>query len=238
MKVVTFRALTSSSKALLIPCLIAMSACEARRPSHREAGALAGGALGAGLGAIVGNQVGSSGEGVAIGAAFGALSGALLGNEMDAASERSAERDERLRRQAEQLEENRRLIEELRSRGVDVTDSDRGVVVNLPDVLFEFDSARLTGRARTIASEIADAIGESGRRVSVEGHTDSVGTVQYNERLSYERARSVADELAAEGVPRRRLDIKGFGESRPVASNASTGGRQRNRRVEVIVENR
>lgn len=225
----------------LIPLLavVCTIGCEGQRVGARETGALTGGALGAGLGAIVGNQFGSPGAGVAIGAGFGALTGGLIGNEIDNQDAALAERDERLRSQEAQLEENRRLISALRGRGVDVRSTDRGVVINLPDVLFEFNQSRLTSAARRTVREIGEIARTSGdRRIAVEGHTDSIGSIAYNKRLSVDRARAVADELVAEGVSGRRILIRGLGESEPVASNATDAGRARNRRVEVIIENR
>lgn len=216
-----------------------LAGCEGERLGAREKGALAGGALGAGLGAIVGNQFGSPGAGVAIGAGFGALTGGLIGNEIQGQEAALSERDARLSAQERQLEENRRLIAALRGKGADVRATDRGVVVNLPDVLFEFNSARLTGDSLRTIREIADvAHTAADRRISVEGHTDSIGSIAYNKRLSVDRARSVADELVASGVPSRGLLVRGLGESEPIASNATAAGRARNRRVEVIIENR
>jgi outer membrane protein OmpA-like peptidoglycan-associated protein len=217
--------------------VLIFSGCETRPLQKRESGALGGAALGAGLGAIVGNQTGHAGEGVAIGSAIGALSGGLIGNQMDNADDRHDERERRLDLQDRELEENRKLIAELRSRGADVRSTDRGVVVNLPDVLFEFDSAKLTGGARNTATDIAHAVEGTGRNVVVEGHTDSVGTDSYNQRLSEDRAHAVADELAYDGVPRSQLQSRGYGERRPIASNDSAHGRSQNRRVEVIIEN-
>lgn len=224
-------------KAFLIVALLIFSACENVR--SREKGALAGGALGAGLGAIIGNQTGSSGAGVAIGSAIGALSGAMIGNSIDNTEDMLNERDSQLSLQEREIEENRRLIEELKARGTDVRSTERGVVVNLPDVLFEFDSARLTGAAQNTVGEIADVLESApDRKISVEGHTDAVGTVEYNQRLSEDRARTVANGLITSGLPRRRVTTRGYGESQPIASNRTDSGRARNRRVEVIIENR
>ena len=219
---------------------VLITACENAQFGAREKGALTGGALGAGLGAIVGNQVGSTGAGIAIGSAIGAISGGIIGNQVDNQNQALDERDAVLRAQEQELEQNRRLIEELRRRGADARLTDRGVVVNLPDVLFEFDSARLTPDARRTARDIADVIrtGSSGRHLSVEGHTDSTGTLAYNQRLSEDRARAVADQLVRDGIDHRAIATRGFGESRPIASNKSESGRQRNRRVEVVIENR
>lgn len=226
-------------RALCLSSILALAACEGREFGARETGALGGAALGAGLGAIIGHQTGATGAGIAIGSAFGALSGGLIGNEIDNQDRAISATDERIAAQDRMLEENRRLIDELRSRGADVRTTERGVVVNLPDVLFEFDSARLTPDARRVAADVARAVQSApGRRISVEGHTDAIGTIEYNQRLSEDRARSVASELVIEGVPRSRIATRGFGETRPLASNKTAPGRQRNRRVEVIIENR
>ena len=76
----------------------------------------------------------------------------------------------------------------------------------------------------------------SGRPLRVEGHTDSIASESYNQSLSERRAASVAEWLEANGVERKRLKTVGWGESRPVADNASPEGRQLNRRVEIIIE--
>lgn len=224
-------------KQYLIIGLLVCGAC-AQAPNKATTGALTGAGLGAGLGAIVGSQRGHAGVGTAIGAAGGALGGALLGNSLDQSdqeTERIREKSDRLR---QTLEENRRLIEELRRRGADARDSKRGVVVNLPDVLFEFDNHRLTREAKNTIDDIADVLrGTRDRALSVEGHTDSVGTVTYNQRLSERRAQGVASELVIHGISSGRIEVRGFGEGRPIATNNTAAGRSRNRRVEVIVNN-
>ena len=215
-----------------------VTACESGQIKSREKGALGGAALGAGLGAIVGNQTGSSGAGIAIGSAVGAVAGALIGNEMDTQDAARAETDRKISDQEQVLAENKKLIEELRARGTDARMTRRGVVINLPDVLFEFDRAALTGDARSTVREIAVALrGVGDRAILVEGHTDSVGTYDYNQRLSEDRAESVASALVREGVSRRQVSSRGFGERDPISSNDTSSGRSRNRRVEVIVEN-
>lgn len=223
---------------LVLLLTLSSIACENARFRAREAGALAGGALGAGLGAIVGNQVGNPGAGVAIGAAAGAIGGGLIGHSVDQQQDDIDRDNERLAQNERTIEENRRLLEELRARGIDVRTTNRGVVANLPDVLFQFGKSSLTSSARRAVSDIARVIKSApNRRVAVEGHTDSVGSVAYNEHLSRDRARAVADSLVESGVNGRRISTHGFGESRPIASNASDEGRRRNRRVEVIIEN-
>lgn len=216
-----------------------LAGCVNNRLGKTEQGALGGAAAGAGLGAIIGHETGHTGGGIAIGSAAGALTGALVGGALDQQDRQYDERDRQIAEQDKQLRENRQLIDELRSHGVDVHDSVRGVVVNLPDVLFQFGKADLTPEARSTVREIARSIRNiSDRRVSIEGHTDSVGSISYNYQLSEDRARNAADELVRNGVANRALTIRGLGESEPIASNRTEEGRRRNRRVEVIVENR
>lgn len=219
----------------LVLCLF--GACAQTGMNKTAGGALTGSALGAGLGAIVGSQSGHAGPGIAIGAAAGALGGALVGNQLDNADDRQRELESRSEANQRLAEENKRLIEELRMHGADARSSARGIVINLPDVLFEFDKARITPDARRIIEEIASVITSSNRPISVEGHTDSVGSVQYNKKLSLDRASAVANALQDNGIPRARMAVRGFGEGSPIASNNSDTGRARNRRVEVVMEN-
>ena len=222
---------------LLSLSLFAICSC-ARQPSGATKGGLGGAAIGAGLGAIIGNQTGDAGAGTAIGAGIGALAGAAIGNEMDKTDMQASARDEELARQREIIAENRRLIDELRAQGQDVRSTDRGVVINLPDVLFEFDSSELTPGARGTVRDIARVLSDvKGRGISVEGHTDSIGTFSYNEKLSNDRANSVRDSLISSGIPAGQVRAVGYGEGSPISSNNTEAGRARNRRVEVIVEN-
>lgn len=216
------------------------SFCSCSEPINKTAGgALTGSALGAGLGAIVGSTTHQAGPGIAIGAAAGALGGALVGNSLEQTDREHQRLSDINARQRATLEENRKLIEELRRRGADVSSSERGVVINLPDVLFEFDKASLTREAGSTVREIASVLrGVKDRSIAVEGHTDSVGSAGYNQRLSERRAYGVADTLSADGIPHNQMRVKGFGKDHPIASNSTPEGRARNRRVEVIVENR
>lgn len=223
-------------KVILFFLVMSVVGCSANQATK---GSLAGGALGAGLGAIVGNQAGNTGAGLAIGTAAGVLGGALIGNSLDQQDQANQQAYGQLNSNQQQIDENRRLIEELKGRGADVRSSSRGVVVNLPDILFEFNQARLTPEARRTVAEISDVLRTvRGRTMAVEGHTDSVGTVVYNKELSLKRARSVSEELSINGVPHGQMRVTGFGEGSPIATNNTDEGRARNRRVEVIVENR
>ena len=213
-----------------------LTGCSNTSVGATEYGALGGAASGAGLGAIIGHQSGNAGVGVAIGAAAGALGGALVGSQIDRQDQEIADRQRQIEQHEQMIAENARLIAELRQRGIDVRDSDRGVVINLPDVLFETGKSQLTSSAKEIVLEIAQVIQRApSRHLLVEGHTDSIGTIEYNYRLSEARAQEVSRALEANGIPRRLITTTALGETTPIATNRTEQGRRRNRRVEVIV---
>lgn len=136
------------------------------------------------------------------------------------------------------MAENARLVSELRQRGIDVRDTERGVVVNLPDVLFAHGKADLTPEAVATVVTISDILKLAPERtIAVEGHTDDVGTIDYNYKLSDSRGKRVAQELETAGIPSARISTRAFGETTPIATNRTEEGRTRNRRVEIIIEN-
>ncbi|MFN0179254.1 MAG: choice-of-anchor C family protein [Gemmatimonadales bacterium] len=117
-----------------------------------------------------------------------------------------------------------------------VTESEREIQVSLgAEILFDTGESTLRPAATAALEQLAALIRDHpDLPIEIEGHTDSVGTVPYNERLSRNRAESVKRWLAATGaVPERRMTTRGFGPTQPVASNSTFEGRQRNRRVEV-----
>ena len=115
-------------------------------------------------------------------------------------------------------------------------DSARGLIVSMPDVLFDTGSANLRPTARERLSKVAGVlIAYPDMRIEVDGYTDSTGNPMSNEQLSQERAASVQSYLTQQGVSASSISIHGFGEANPVASNESLEGRQQNRRVELVV---
>ena len=149
----------------------------------------------------------------------------------------AAEEANRLRQRAEddkaalrsQLLQQLNLILETR-------DTARGLIVNLSDVLFDFGQYTLRPGARERLAKVSGIVlAHPGLKLEAEGHTDSVGSDEYNERLSDNRAASVRDYLVQQGVSMNNIVARGFGESAPVASNDSPAGRQQNRRVELVV---
>lgn len=106
----------------------------------------------------------------------------------------------------------------------------------LRGVNFDFDKADIRADARPVLDEAITTLAQAGEmQVSVEGHTDSVGSDTYNETLSVRRSRAVATYLADGGISTGRLVVSGFGEGKPVASNDTADGRAQNRRVELNV---
>jgi outer membrane protein OmpA-like peptidoglycan-associated protein len=115
-------------------------------------------------------------------------------------------------------------------------DSARGLIVNMSDVLFDTGSYTLKPGAREKLAKISGIVlAHPGLSLQIEGHTDSVGTDEFNQQLSERRADSVRDFLAEQGVPASSITARGFGKTQPVASNDTVEGRQRNRRVELVV---
>jgi outer membrane protein OmpA-like peptidoglycan-associated protein len=115
-------------------------------------------------------------------------------------------------------------------------DSARGLIVNMSDVLFDTGSYTLKPGAREKLAKISGIVlAHPGLTLQIEGHTDSVGGDDFNQQLSERRADSVRDFLAEQGVPGSNITARGFGKMQPVASNDTPEGRQRNRRVELVV---
>lgn len=114
--------------------------------------------------------------------------------------------------------------------------SERGLVITLGDVLFDTNKSELRSGAQYTIDKLAAFLAEyPERKALIEGFTDSTGTVEYNQQLSERRADAVRDILEARGIDPRRIMIRGYGVEFPVASNETAEGRQRNRRVEVII---
>lgn len=115
-------------------------------------------------------------------------------------------------------------------------DSARGLIVSMSDVLFDSGKFSLKSGAREKLSKVAGIlISYPSLAIEVGGYTDNVGSDEMNQKLSESRAGAVRDYLVAEGVATASVSVKGFGNTSPVASNDTTGGRQENRRVELVV---
>jgi len=198
-----------------------LSAC-ATPQTKTQQGAVYGAAGGAAAGAIIGQVLGRDTQstlwGAAIGAAIGGVGGGSVGRMMD--NQERELREALATSEAAAVRREGNLLA-LTFKG-DVTFDTNSTVVK-PGLLTEID------RVAQVFTQYPDTL------IQVEGHTDSVGSENYNLELSYRRANSVRDLLVQRGVYMNRIETLGFGEIMPVATNDSAEGRQRNRRVEIKV---
>jgi outer membrane protein OmpA-like peptidoglycan-associated protein len=122
------------------------------------------------------------------------------------------------------------------NRVLETTDTPRGLVVNMADVLFATGKYDLQPEAREKLAKLSGIIlAHPGLNLAVEGYTDSTGSDEFNQKLSEQRAGTVRDYLVSQGLGADTLTAQGFGRTSPVADNATAAGRQKNRRVEIIV---
>jgi len=120
--------------------------------------------------------------------------------------------------------------------GIEVEQTANGVQVRLPErVLFNFDKADLRADAAPPINRAVVLMERSDKPILVEGHTDNIGTHEYNQRLSEARAQTVAHALVQHGIAPQRITAKGYAYDRPAFSNDTEEGRQRNRRVELVI---
>ena len=135
---------------------------------------------------------------------------------------------------------NKQLTSQLEGIDVSVYEDERGLIIALPTVYFDFDSSNLKVSSREKIAEIATILNHErskDRIISVEGHSDNIGDPNYNLTLSSERADVVMKELVFSSIDQGRLSSLGKGENSPIADNSTREGRQANRRVEIVVHN-
>jgi outer membrane protein OmpA-like peptidoglycan-associated protein len=142
---------------------------------------------------------------------------------------------QRQQAEAERTQLRERLRQQLNSI-LETRETARGLIVNINDVLFDFNKYTLKPGAREKMAKVSGILlAYPGLKLQLEGHTDSVGGDDYNLQLSQQRADAVRDFLAEQGVPVASISAVGLGKSDPVASNDTAAGRQQNRRVELVV---
>jgi OOP family OmpA-OmpF porin len=150
-------------------------------------------------------------------------------------AEAKAQESEMARLQSEEAIAKRKQLEseleELKAK-----QTERGIVLTLGDILFGTGKdVLMPGAVNTIDKLVKFLEKYQNRNVLIEGHTDSVGSETYNLGLSQRRADAVRAALISKGISENRITAKGYGESRPVASNTTAAGRQQNRRVEIVI---
>jgi outer membrane protein OmpA-like peptidoglycan-associated protein len=146
--------------------------------------------------------------------------------------------EERAKAEARQNEAKNKL-NELQSKLIQVTEDARGIILSMSDILFDVDKASLKSDLKTSLARVAGILSVYQElNVSVEGHTDNTGSEEHNLKLSEQRAQNVLQFLVEQGIDAKRLSSKGYGMSKPVADNSTKEGRQKNRRVDLVIKDK
>ena len=201
--------------------LISFTNCKSvQNANNKQKGAVIGAAGGAVLGAIIGNNAGKGGNGelgAVIGGVVGGAAGVIIGNQMD--------------KQAQKIEEE--------IPGAQVERVDDAIVITFDEnsgVYFATDKYNINSASQETLNKLIGVFKEyPDTNILVVGHTDSVGSEDYNMTLSKNRANAVTDYLSGNGISRGRLNTNWFGETQPMHDNSTAAGRAKNRRVNVAI---
>jgi len=193
-----------------------------RRPmTDAEKGALIGAASGAVVGALAKKD--NRGKGALIGAVGGGIAGVAVGSYMD----------------SQKKDFEKVLASEAHAGAIEIQKVNQNdlLIIMTSQTAFDFDSTQIKPGFYTTMDKIANVVVRYGKtHLTVVGHTDNVGSDQYNQVLSERRAKAVNDYLINKGILLQRLQFLGRGETGPRATNATEEGRRKNRRVEIIIE--
>lgn len=186
-----------------------------KRMSKAAIGGIGGALGGYLLGDLVGGRHGRTEK--ILGAGIGTIAGAGIGSYMD--------------------EQERKLRQQTAGSGVDVIRQGDDLLLRMPSgITFAFNDASVQPQFRPTLDEVSSILSQYPKTyIDVYGHTDSDGSDAYNQTLSERRAQSVAGYLTSHGVQSARIATRGFGETQPIASNATEEGKAANRRVEIKI---
>ena len=220
-------------KRIILVGIVVLSLMGCATATKKEKGAAIGAGTGAAVGAVIGQAMGhdtaSTLIGAGVGAVVGGVAGAAIGSYMD-----------------KQEAEMRQALANVETASIQ-RDQEILMITFKSDVFYDVNSAVLKAGAYDEINRVATVLRQGGgggggggggypqTRVLVEGHTDSTGGEAYNQALSERRADSVRVALVSSGVGNARIDVIGFGESKPVATNDTPAGRQLNRRVRIVI---
>ena len=213
------RNILSKGTAFILTLTLILSCDAVKNANNTQKGAVIGASGGAVIGGVIGNNVGKGNTalGAIIGAVVGGAAGGYIGNRMD--------------RQAERIEEEIPGAEVKRvGEGINVTfNEDAGVY-------FDTNKSDVKGTSAATLDKLAGIFKEYPKSIIlVEGHTDSAGPEDYNMNLSKQRAQSVTNYLTSKGISAGRFTTKWYGESQPRATNETSEGKAKNRRVELAI---
>ncbi len=201
------------SIAIILMATALFAGCSSMNKTQK--GAVAGTAAGGAMGAVIGKASGNTAMGAIIGAAVGGTAGAVIGHQMD-----------------KQAEEIAKTVPDAK-----VLRVGEGIVVEFSSaVLFGFDQSALSDDAKTNLDKLVKVL-ESypDTDIEIQGHTDSQGSLSYNQALSERRALGVSGYLVSKGISVDRLTVIGYGENLPKYLNDTDEGRAQNRRVEFVI---
>jgi outer membrane protein OmpA-like peptidoglycan-associated protein len=199
----------------LVVAALAIGSISCSNWSKRDKGAAIGAGAGAVVGGVIGNKAGNTAVGAILGAVIGGAAGAYIGNQMD--------------KQAEEMKKD--------LAGARIERVGEGIKITFESgILFDVDKSDVKSAAQTNLAKLATILNKyPDTDVLIEGHTDSTGSAEHNMELSIRRANSVGGYLSQSGVASNRFKLMGYGETQPIAANATADGRALNRRVEIAV---
>ena len=197
----------------VISLVLLLSGCSSLSRAFK--GGAIGTAAGGAAGAVIGRASGNTAMGAVIGATVGGVTGAIIGNQMD--------------KQAAEIEKE--------VPGVNVKRVGEGIVIEFTsDVLFGFDASNLKSDAKENLDKLIGVLKKyPDTDIEIHGHTDSKGSLKYNQALSVRRAKAVSSYLSINSIDSQRLTTIGFGEEKPINENETAEGRAHNRRVEFAI---
>ena len=207
---------------ILLSASLVFAGCDSLNKTSKGTiiGTGAGAAVGAGIGGLIGKDGKSAAIGAAIGGVIGATTGAIIGKKMDKAAAEAA------------------AVENAKVETIEDTNGLKAVKVTFDSgILFDFNKTALKSDAKTSLSKFAKVLANNPTMdIAVYGHTDNVGTLAANKKVSLGRADKVSDYLLAQGATRSQMKVvEGRDYSMPVASNETADGRSQNRRVEIYM---
>ena len=202
---------------LILPAILSLALLVTSCASLSKAfkGGAIGTAAGGAAGAVIGRASGNTAMGAVIGATVGGVSGAIIGNKMD--------------KQAAEIKKE--------VPGVNVERVGEGIVIEFTsDVLFGFDASNLKSDAKVNLDKLIEILNKyPDTNIEIHGHTDSKGSLEYNQALSERRASAVSGYLSSNDINSQRLKTIGYGELKPIYDNETADGRSHNRRVEFAI---